>query len=1315
MTEDEQTKSAFSAPNRKDAYTKARAETPEQKGLSYTDLLVDNIIGLDNEYESFGEAFGKSFNEDELGTLKNMALSAYEGAKEFVTSPIETTKDIATEISDSVSRLGAESLDGRIKRMYGVGYQDATEEQVTKAREAVIGDAITASSLVPAAKGVTTVAKAAIPGKVQADVVGQMRSLIDGDKEFRTESKNPPVGLSAQAVLPNEKPFVPVLYRGVSNKNLSEEQKVSAREGYNLFATQNRDVAASYSGAEGEIVPIKVDASEVLEFPVETRRNPLTGTEYRNFDKLEFDRRAAQLKPGQVLVARNVQDMGPRLDTSVYAPDTEQLKSATSLTDVYAVGRGTPVAIASSNKSAQATGAAYKPRMFSSGEVGLTPSNYSVAEFYSPTVETIRNTEFPSKGYKGKELLKLLQDKTPGVRKAELSAMNLGIDPQKRYNKDEVLGLAEKRSYKVTAEVVDGDLYRASQRQDIRDPEVDYATIKINATPASDEINAFLPSRGRTHYDDNTIAHTRMSIRETPEGTEYALVEELQSDLLQHGTVKPREAITLDRAYEEVKDYVVKDITPKLKPLYDEHKEYFDTLFLSTGEKSRQYSKREKGLEISPEETEYLQSIIDKREKLLEEVAGAGGVFYQKDFQALNNYIKDSGESEGFYIDNRTRAVGETPVTETSDVVRLGLQAAMAKAGDSGVTSLVIPNVERILAADRSRPGSEEFKKYLEPNSGFQRTYTKGVEKFIKQLKEEFGDRIKIETIELPYTKQKLYYQQEELNVPNTALKIDFGDLKDVNLRVGRFAEGGMVEEDQMNRLMQEGGIADDGMTREPVTGNEIPPGSMASEVRDDIPAQLSEGEYVVPADVVRFFGVRLFEDLRKQAKQGLAEMEANGRIGGTPVNSRGVPMEGQDEELSLEEEQMLMEALGASEAGMAYGGMVQEQPISNSSPQALSTPYQDQSTLYQMPAGMGGPMGMAAGGVPVFDRTKFTLDDNSVDGGIEARKYINPTTKEVKTVNFLNGMPLGLIPEGFVPWTQEIADTPAPKPPTAPGTPTTEKKDRDGGGRDNQPVTGSTGEGSDGSWGKENYDAFTSDPYGFAVNSFNDASKNSLGFFGKTGIGGIIGDVEKVKAMGVINAALERVAPNSAQATDLQDRLDTLSGSLQSPLAGALTSVGIAGSGNVYSEQIRAEEARRGIAGAPTAAPTAGTTTTSGKPPSGSNDKPSGGGNDKPSGGGAGDSGKIGGLSFDKPSGATPGGGGGQGGPGNVGSGGGNKSVGGVGGGGGAQQGQAAGRNDSKSFGGQAASTRGGGAFAPGGLVPRKASTKKPRKGLAS
>jgi hypothetical protein len=68
------------------------------------------------------------------------------------------------------------------------------------------------------------------------------------------------------------------------------------------------------------------------------------------------------------------------------------------------------------------------------------------------------------------------------------------------------------------------------------------------------------------------------------------------------------------------------------------------------------------------------------------------------------------------------------------------------------------------------------------------------------------------------------------------------------------------------------------------VSGNEVPTGSLPEEVRDDIPARLSEGEYVVPADVVRYYGVKFFEDLRTQAKMGFDTMEANGRIGGEPM-----------------------------------------------------------------------------------------------------------------------------------------------------------------------------------------------------------------------------------------------------------------------------------------------------------------------------------------------------------------------------------------------------------------------------------------------
>ena len=96
------------------------------------------------------------------------------------------------------------------------------------------------------------------------------------------------------------------------------------------------------------------------------------------------------------------------------------------------------------------------------------------------------------------------------------------------------------------------------------------------------------------------------------------------------------------------------------------------------------------------------------------------------------------------------------------------------------------------------------------------------------------------------------------------------------------FREGGMAIEEQMS--MNFGDVPDNTVGVDPVSGNEIPMGSTAENVRDDIPTMLSEGEIVVPADVVNYWGVKLFEDLRAQAKMGYAQMEEDGRIGGEPI-----------------------------------------------------------------------------------------------------------------------------------------------------------------------------------------------------------------------------------------------------------------------------------------------------------------------------------------------------------------------------------------------------------------------------------------------
>ena len=134
----------------------------------------------------------------------------------------------------------------------------------------------------------------------------------------------------------------------------------------------------------------------------------------------------------------------------------------------------------------------------------------------------------------------------------------------------------------------------------------------------------------------------------------------------------------------------------------------------------------------------------------------------------------------------------------------------------------------------------------------------------------------------------------------------------------------------------------------DPVSGNEVPPGSLPEEVRDDIPAQLSEGEYVVPADVLRFYGMKFFEDLRKQAKIELAQMDRDGRIGGEPIAVMEIS------ELSPEEMKEL-DAIGA-----AVGGFITQQPTQSTQPD----PYQQQQMMYRQGAPVAvGNAGYAYGG----------------------------------------------------------------------------------------------------------------------------------------------------------------------------------------------------------------------------------------------------------------------------------------------------------------------------------------------------------------
>jgi Arc/MetJ-type ribon-helix-helix transcriptional regulator len=88
-----------------------------------------------------------------------------------------------------------------------------------------------------------------------------------------------------------------------------------------------------------------------------------------------------------------------------------------------------------------------------------------------------------------------------------------------------------------------------------------------------------------------------------------------------------------------------------------------------------------------------------------------------------------------------------------------------------------------------------------------------------------------------------------------------------------KMAKGGMMARNIPG--FQEGGANVD-----PVSGNEVPTGSMPEEVRDDIDAKLSPGEFVLPADVVRFIGLERLMKMRDEAKKGLQRMSDIGQMG---------------------------------------------------------------------------------------------------------------------------------------------------------------------------------------------------------------------------------------------------------------------------------------------------------------------------------------------------------------------------------------------------------------------------------------------------
>ena len=194
------------------------------------------------------------------------------------------------------------------------------------------------------------------------------------------------------------------------------------------------------------------------------------------------------------------------------------------------------------------------------------------------------------------------------------------------------------------------------------------------------------------------------------------------------------------------------------------------------------------------------------------------------------------------------------------------------------------------------------------------------------------------------------------------------------------FARGGNIDLDT---------VPDNTKGIDPVSGNEVPIGSTAAEVRDDIPAQLSEGEYVVPADVVRYYGVKFFEELRAKAKFGYQDMSENGRIGGEPVDEPDMDMMFDVSELEVEDDGEPM--------AMADGGY------------ALSPGDEGYATM--------GALGLGSEGISAG------YDSTGSAPTVEVRTYVNEAGHTIY-ITFINGDPQTSIPPGYLPQAETSANT---------------------------------------------------------------------------------------------------------------------------------------------------------------------------------------------------------------------------------------------------------------------------------------------------
>lgn len=170
----------------------------------------------------------------------------------------------------------------------------------------------------------------------------------------------------------------------------------------------------------------------------------------------------------------------------------------------------------------------------------------------------------------------------------------------------------------------------------------------------------------------------------------------------------------------------------------------------------------------------------------------------------------------------------------------------------------------------------------------------------------------------------------------------DDGSLSSYEKARGEAVQKAMVDDPEQDEKYAHGGMPcgmDEGLMVDPVSGNDIPIGSTAENVRDDIEIMISEGEYVLPADVVKWHGLKHIMDMEAEAKMGLMGMYGMGLIKYTDQEADG----------EVEEAEEAIETPEGNEVEVASVEVSEEEPEVNETEDYQDSEYGTKTSSYGM------------------------------------------------------------------------------------------------------------------------------------------------------------------------------------------------------------------------------------------------------------------------------------------------------------------------------------------------------------------------------